>query len=62
MRRLAICLFLATCGCSSDTDSGAALPVTAPMQSRDRLLHDLEVQRRNARERADQLEQATAPR
>ena len=35
----------------------AALPVTAPMQARDRLLHDLEKQSRQARDRAAALEQ-----
>lgn len=62
MRILAICVLLAATGCSGETAEPVALPITAPMTSRDMLLHDLEIQKRNARERADQLEQATAPR
>ncbi|MCA8944205.1 MAG: hypothetical protein KDB80_16690 [Planctomycetes bacterium] len=62
MRTLVFCLFLVTASCSGEATSDAALPVTAPMKARDRLLHDLEIQKQKARERADQFDQASAPR
>ena len=60
VKRLAIVLVLVSglSGCSSD-DSGtpdAALPVVAPMQAHERLVHDVGIQNDRARQRRQAIE------
>lgn len=59
MKRAAIVLvscLLAGCGGSESDTPDAALPVVAPMQARERLLHDVAKQNDKARERAATIE------
>ncbi|MCA8963610.1 MAG: hypothetical protein KDC48_01915 [Planctomycetes bacterium] len=57
----AVVLGLLCAGCGGHgkaTADAVAAPVVTPMQARERLVHDLDVQKQLARDRAEQFDEA----
>ena len=58
MRLLAVVVLGSLCSACDGPGKAAAAPVVTPMQVREQLVHDLDVQKQLARGRAEQFDEA----